>query len=378
MVDKPRLLCVDDEPSILESIKLSLRKRYVITTATSGAEALALFEGSETSPFDVVVSDMRMPGMTGAQLLTALRQAYPDTPRLLLSGQSDFDSALEAVNEAKIFRFLTKPCPREVLVEAIDEALEQSRLRTVEKELLTKTLWGTVAMLTDVLGLVNTGAYGRTMRLKETVSGICGALGQPVAWDLALATMLSQLGFVVVPADEGGSLELNARHVEVAGELLARIPRLESVAAIISHQVDAEPLRSERDVAAWPSADLNAEILRCAVLLDALASEGCSRAEIHDRLSNKPGTVPPFVLDAFEQLTPDTESMVEVTTTIDRLLPGLVLTRHVRSSTGPMLVGAETVLTTALIERIKAFDRSSGVEQPISVLAPASSVAKLS
>lgn len=105
-----RVLFVDDEPNVLEGIQRTLRKQVELQTASSGAEALRLIE--ESGPFAVVVSDMRMPAMNGAQFLAKLRGQEPDTVRMILSGEADLDATLAAVKEGEIYRFLTKPCPR--------------------------------------------------------------------------------------------------------------------------------------------------------------------------------------------------------------------------------------------------------------------------
>src|SRR4029450_8454251 len=98
-----------------------------------GAEALELLK---TEPIAVVVSDMRMPQMDGATLLSRIRALYPNVVRILLTGQADTQAAIAAVNEGQIYRFLTKPCPPEVLVQELENAVELSRLMTAEKELL--------------------------------------------------------------------------------------------------------------------------------------------------------------------------------------------------------------------------------------------------
>ncbi len=375
---RPRVLFVDDEPQLLESIKLAVRKQYRVTTAESGQEALDLFAASENAkPFDCVVSDMRMPEMTGARLLTTLREKYPDVPRLLLSGQSDFESALAAINDAKIFRFLTKPCSRELLIESIDEALEQARLRETERDLLNNTLSGTVSMLTEVLGLVSSSAYSRTVRLHETVTGICAALQRPIPWDLNLATNLSQIGFVVMPAAEEGGAALDGHHVEIARDLLGKIARMETVADMVGHQLDSGPTFSAADPADWPPAALNTEILRVAVAFDTLIVKGLSRTAAADVLFNQENPPPRFLTDALKSFNPGSEAMVEVAATVEQLSPGMKLTAPIKTTGGPKLVSADTVLTSALIGRIKAFAKGNGVVEPISVLVPVAAVAKL-
>ncbi|MES2932880.1 MAG: response regulator, partial [Pseudomonadota bacterium] len=101
------LLCVDDEPNILSSLRRLFRaKGYRILIAESGAAGLKVLE---TETVDLVISDMRMPEMDGAQFLEQVRSRWPETIRLLLTGYSDIQSILDAINRGEIYRYITKP-----------------------------------------------------------------------------------------------------------------------------------------------------------------------------------------------------------------------------------------------------------------------------
>src|SRR5579872_5364165 len=102
------ILCVDDEPRVLDGLTRVLRRDFVVSTALSGADGLALL--SQGGPFAVVMSDMRMPVMDGATFLQNVRQTSPDSTRVLLTGQTEIESAIAAINRGNIFRFLLKPC----------------------------------------------------------------------------------------------------------------------------------------------------------------------------------------------------------------------------------------------------------------------------
>lgn len=376
---KPRLLCVDDEPELLDSIRLVLRKRFDVSTAQSGAEALAMFDDEASAPFDAVVSDMRMPEMNGATFLTALRERHPDVPRLLLSGQADLDSAIAAINDAKIFRFLTKPCPPELLIESIDEAVQQARLRHIERDLLDRTLNGTVDMLTDVLGLISAEAAERSGHIKTYVHRISHALDRPVSWDLDLAAMLSQLGHVVLTAgEEGETDELLDRRVELAAELLIRIPRLESVAALVRGQRSPEPVRRDDNPNFWTPRELNAEILRLAVRFDASVAGGLSPDEAFEALMFDTDPAAPFLLAAVGTLRSAEVDVTPMALTVRQLMPGMILAADLELTTGPMLAPAEMELTAALIGRVQSFARSTGVREPIEVLVPAALARQMS
>ena len=124
---RPRILIVDDDELLLDALRRQLRSRFDVTTATGGKEAIRLVTSQD--PYAVVVSDLRMPEMDGVTLLYLIRQAAPDTVRVLLTGNADMEAATSAVNVGNIFRFLTKPCPTWMLLRALEAAVEQYPLR---------------------------------------------------------------------------------------------------------------------------------------------------------------------------------------------------------------------------------------------------------
>ncbi len=193
----PRILLVDDEPAILEGLQFQLRKRFDVFTAANGLQGLAQIGSS--APFAVVLSDMRMPRMDGAEFLTRVRQAAPDTVRVLLTGQADIHSAIAVVNEGQIFRFLTKPCPPEQLHNTLQDAARQHHLLSAERDLLEKTLHGSIKALMDVLALTNAIAFGRATRIRQIVSELCDTLDVPQRWQVEVAAMVSQLGAITLP-----------------------------------------------------------------------------------------------------------------------------------------------------------------------------------
>ena len=171
---KPRILCVDDEARVLEGMHRTLRRSFDVTTALGAEEGIARLR--EDAPFAVVVSDMKMPVMNGAELLARVKEHSPQSTRMLLTGQSSMQDAIDAVNRGAIFRFLTKPCPPPQLIEALGQAVEQHRLVTAEKELLDKTLKGAVQVLVEALGLVNPMAFGRAQRIQRYVAHVVRSL----------------------------------------------------------------------------------------------------------------------------------------------------------------------------------------------------------
>src|ERR1700712_1562360 len=240
-VDRPSILLVDDEIAILDGLRRQLRKDFTVHTANSAVDALRLLE-SETVA--VVVSDMRMPQMDGATFLARVHSLYPSIVRILLTGQTDTQSAITAVNEGQIYRFLTKPCPPEVLLAGLRSAVELNRLVTAEKELLGTTLRRTVEALTATLSLAQPAAFGRAERVTRTVAELAEVLRVEEPWDIEVTAMLSHLGAVTLPPGVLAKLDagrpLNEEEAEMADrvpgisrDLVATIPRLEGVSEAI-------------------------------------------------------------------------------------------------------------------------------------------------
>jgi FixJ family two-component response regulator/GGDEF domain-containing protein len=131
-----KILFVDDEPAVLEGYQRLLHRDFTVCTAVGGYLGLAAIEAN--GPFAVVVSDMRMPEISGVEFLAQVRQKSPDSVRMLLTGHADFNAAIEAVNQGNIYKFLTKPCEKETLVSAIRSGLSEystaSTLRILAKK----------------------------------------------------------------------------------------------------------------------------------------------------------------------------------------------------------------------------------------------------
>ena len=127
------LLCVDDEPNILSALKRLFRPHgYTILTATSGKDALALLDAEHV---DLVISDMRMPEMNGAQFLEQVKNRKPDTVRLLLTGYAEMAATVDAINKGGIYRYISKPWEDTAMVDLVREALERLNLERDKRRL---------------------------------------------------------------------------------------------------------------------------------------------------------------------------------------------------------------------------------------------------
>jgi CheY-like chemotaxis protein len=372
-----RVLCVDDEPKVLEGLSLYLHRRFDVATATSGAAGLEILARDATTA--VVMSDMRMPGMDGAAFLGRARQLVPDAVRLLLTGQADVDSAIAAVNEGQLFRFLTKPCPPLQVLAAVEAAAEQHRLITAERVLLEQTLHGSIKALTDVLALTSPISFGRATRIKQHVADLAGKLGMRERWHVEVAAMLSQLGFITLPPETvekvyyGRPLsEAEERMVgkvpEVTGRLLDNIPRLEPVREILA--VCNKPYRrsSAADDPEKRLVGRAGHVLRVAIDFDALETQGSPASLAVDTMRGRAERYEPEVLAALSEVRGAGASHDEVRELpLSALSAGMIFAEDVKMASGALLVARGYEITAGFVERARNF-RPGTMKEPVRVI----------
>ncbi|TFV63009.1 response regulator [Geodermatophilus sp. DF01-2] len=373
--DLAPILLVDDEVAILDGLRRQLRKRFAVHTATSGAAALELLE---TQPVAVVVSDMRMPQMDGATFLAKVRASYPDVVRILLTGQADTQAAIDAVNQGQIYRFLTKPCPPDVLLDEIGSAVEINRLVTAEKELLRTTLRRTVEALTETLSLAQPAAFARALRVTRTVTELTQQLEIEEPWEAEITAMLAHLGAVTLPPrlleklDSGRPLDDDEREMErrvpaISRDLVAGIPRLESVAEAIGwHRARYDGAGAVGDVPRGDELPMTARILRVAVDFDAGMSQRPSVQDTIQAMRADAGAYDPRVLDALSG-SHDVEGgePAPKAVSIADLVPDMVVFDDVLTTDGVLLVGRGTVVTEPLVHRLENFVRQHRVRDEV-------------
>ena len=169
-----RVLIVDDDPNLLAGFRRRLRRQFELETASGGREGLeAIRRGG---PFSVVVSDYLMPEIDGVEFLARVREHAPETVRMMLTGSADLHAAIQAINQGHIYRFLTKPCGTEELVEALHAGIGEYRRTHKERKFNRRTRrWLNQAMEVQQSLLPNAGPvlegldiFGRSVFCDQT------------------------------------------------------------------------------------------------------------------------------------------------------------------------------------------------------------------
>ena len=367
-----RVLLVDDEPNVLSGLRRQLYGKFDVDTAIGAAEALEKL--GDGGAFGVVLSDMRMPGMDGVELLARVRTQAPDVVRMMLTGNADQQTAVRAVNRGAIFRFLNKPCAPDDVAGALADGIAQHRLITAERELVERTLGGAVGVLVEVLMGMDPAAFGRAMRARGLARQAAAALPDVNPWELDLAAMLQPLGLTALPADlraklgQGGKLESAereqaARVPAIGADMIAKIPRLAQVAEIVRHH------------RAPPSADtpVGAKALRVLVDLAAQLETGLKLGLAFAKLGHADATeYDPGVFAAIRDalLADEGDAAAQVAAKkIAELYPGLILVDDlVIASDSGVLLKAGFQITDSLLARVRAYHQFRPLREPVRVV----------
>ncbi len=374
---KPRVLFVDDEPEVLAGYRRHLHRDFTVDTADGGDAALRMI--AESEPYPVVVADMRMPGMDGSRLLAHIKQKSPYTIRMMLTGHADVETAMLAVNEGHIFRFLTKPCEPELLIKTLHAGIDQFNLVQAEKVLLEKTLRGSVKVLTDTLSLLNPAAFSRGTRIRRLTRDLAEQMGCAAPWQFELAAMLSQIGCVTVPPGvldkvvAGKTLspeesKMYAGHPAAGAELIANIPRLELVARMIAQQ--QTPFHSFPRAAGEEdeTVAMGAQLLKVCLDLDALEQRNHTPPRAIEIMQRKEGLYNARILEALRiRLTygDDARNIKEILWHQART--DMVAAQNVMARNGVLLVPKDGEFTAQALARLKNFAAEGGIEEPFLV-----------
>lgn len=374
-----KVLLVDDDLNILQAYARTLRSSFKVTTTNNGTDGLAILQ--QEGPFAVVVSDYRMPEMDGIQFLTQAKKIVPDTVRIMLSGQADLSVSIQAVNEGNIFRFLNKPCPTEQFINVLSAAIEQYRLVVSERELLEKTLKGSLKLLLDIVNAINPRAFSQASRLRKMANAIAIRSKLGDYWEVELAAMLSQIGCTTIPSEilkkrntgkqlTAEEIEIFLSHAQTGRNLLQNIPRLEVIANGIYYQF------KQFDGQGFPSDKIKGKdipvigrILKIVLDFDNLVTKGMSDSKAVQEMLNSSGYYDPDIFAALDaEVLSVASGFVVNAVSIADLVNGMLLADDIKDNSGATLVSKGQEITEVLKLRLIVFSRLGRVTEPIRVL----------
>lgn len=379
-----RILVVDDDLHLLKAFRRQLGERFDLDTAQNGNDAIAAVHASidAKTPYAVVLCDMRMPGIDGIETLERIRTVSPDTVRLMLTGNADQQTAIDSINRGQIFRFYTKPFPLDQLGDGIQVALEQHRLIIAERELLEKTVTGSIKMLTDLVAFNDPMSHALAVRLQQWIHILQTSFNMPHRWQLEIAASLVAVGHLALPPElvtkkrrkavltETEELVLR-QAPEMARDLLANIPRLNKVAEIVYLQDKGYDGSGFPDQG--PRGDaipLDARIIKILKdLADETGDAPLTEAALL-RLDQKKNQYDPILLSKVRNCLRALvagKAAPAIELPVAALRAGHEILSDVRLENEHLIIPARTRLTAAHITRIQNLKKIFGFIEPIKV-----------
>ena len=315
---------MDDEPLVLEGLRRSVHAEFVTDLAEGSEEGLLKLR--KDGPYPVVVSDMRMPGMDGAQFLAMVRTISPDSIRVMLTGQSDMETAVRAVNEGQIFRFLTKPVTRKTLLGTLRACVAQYHAARLEKNQLKITIealeqldLGTLTALARAIDAKSAWTAGHSERVTDLALEMGHAMGLP-ANSLGIihrGGLLHDIGKIGTPPDildkpgrlEPEEMQIMRDHVKIGVRILEPIPCFRDALPMVAQHHEWFDGSGYPAGLAGANISLHARILAVADCYDAMVSDrpyrkGLPKRQAIEILIQRSGKqFDPMVIEVFVRLT---------------------------------------------------------------------------
>jgi response regulator RpfG family c-di-GMP phosphodiesterase len=373
-----KILLVDDDANLLAAFGRRFREKYDIETAERGSAGLRTL--ADRGPFAVVVSDMRMPEMNGIQFLRKVNEISPETVRIMLTGNADLDTAVHAVNNSNIFRFLVKPCRKETLEWAIDSAIEQYQLVIAEKQLLSRTLKGAIEVLTEVLSMVNPIAFSRTSRIQNYVRQLAVVLKLSESWQYELAALLSQIGCIGVPEEvlsryyrqemvTEAEHKMIRNHPQLGRALLDKIPRLSLVAEMVAKQgLNFTDLALPGHTLPKDIPQIGGLMLRAVVDFDTYLAQGRSRDQAIEDMKVHRAAYHPLMLNALAKLQVASPGDQSYAVRIRDLEDGMTLAEAIRTGAGILVAAKGQQVTQSMRTVLQNYADRAEIENSVQVV----------
>ena len=359
-----RVLFVDDEPNVVDSIKRMIRKSVDVHTSTNPREALLLIKPE--SEFAVVVSDMRMPQMSGIDFLTAVKRLAPNTVRVMLTGNQDQQTAAGAVNEGEVFKFLNKPCDEASLLRVLEQGVRQYQLVTAERDLLSRTLQGSIKVLVEALSMAKPEIFGSIDRIERACCRLSEGLAGIELWEMQAAARLSRLGCVGISnellekAERGAILTERERaefegYPQVGANILAEIPRLENVAASILYQLkNFDGTGTPNDARKGVEIPVGARVLRLALAVDRLQMRGVTGPQALDQIRERAAWYDPSLVERLAGLS-STGAPQPIEVHVRKLEDGMTIAEDIQSTKGILIVCRGQAVSSAIRRHLLHF-----------------------
>jgi response regulator RpfG family c-di-GMP phosphodiesterase len=362
----------------------SLRKHFHVHTALNGIEGLAALE--QGGQYPAILADVTMPGMDGIEFLVRARRLSPDTAFVMLTGNVDQQTAVRALNELNVFRFLNKPCSVSEVVEAVTEGVARSKALQANRILEEKFLDGGIRVLLKVLHAADPHSAERSANLMAYVRSYYEMLDPAgsLPRDLEMAVTFCSIGFAAIPgsilrkARTGLELTVSEQKMmasapELGGGILSFIPQMENAARIVRYQGKGfDGSGDPKDEVSGDALPFGSRLLLVMNDLLRLEAEGLSQSAALSKMGEYGEKYDPEILKVCRtRWRPTVHQNVErvrIAVPVEELSISDVLGRALYSVSNILLAPEGTIITKPLLRKIREWTRMQMLDEEVVIL----------
>lgn len=351
-----KILFVDDDQSLLNTMERNLAFEFEVATADGCEAALAVVD--EQGPFSVAVVDMQMPQTNGIQTIAKLRERMPEAVFIMLTGNQDVGTAVQAINDGHVFRFISKPCEVNEIKRALTAAQDQHNLVIAEKELLYGTFMGSINLMTDIIEMDGNRQID-TRRMAATIASLYSSLELKLGWEEKIAARICLVGIAMLEPQEVLEFEsldpqsdehkaLVSKVFTQSSKMIAKIPRLGWIAEVFLYapKIESYNLKTQRR-------EVVAVCLKVAFYWNYLTLRGLSVEEATSTLRTIMPNMNSNIVAGIGCLDDNRDAHALIKVGVKDLVEGMVPNVDINSPMGERVISRGRRMTRTVIENLQ-------------------------
>jgi putative two-component system response regulator len=371
------VLVVDDTKENIDILDGILKSTYKVKAASNGKKAIEIVD-SKDKP-DLVLLDIMMPDMDGYTVCRHIKSIDHANriPVIFVTTKGEIEDEVQGFAAGAV-DYITKPVSPPIVLARVKTHLDLRNAKQQVDQLLTKTLMGSVKVLTDILALVSPTAFSQSSRFRRYARDIAAHLHLDEIWQFELAATLSLIGYITIPdeilrkIDRGSRLtsqeqEIFDTYPQVGADMIENIPRLETVADMIKRQRDTADTPLKGHPREWTTAFLGGQLIRIIADLDRINSEEKSMKSALIKMRNRGGNYPNPLLIALWETQSDKPELIEKQVSLEELREGMILGADIKTKAGAKVLNRDTEVSPHLLKLLQRYIGRDIVNEPIVV-----------
>lgn len=350
------VLFVDDDENILNAIKRNLNGKFKVSTVSDVAEAITLLKKHS---FPIIVSDMKMPKINGADFLTIVQKHSPDSIRILLSGESTREDIIRCINDCHIFKFLTKPCPPAVLEENLIEAKKKYKENMAAHHEVDVTVKGVTQVIASMHKFFLPEIYNKSLRIARQSKLLSFHFGIRSTWELEMSSLFMFFGALHNKIHYWDILKIGQnmdKSLNVSIGFLKKIPRFSNVIVVLNEL--RQILKSKSMIL---KIDSEAKLIKFLIDYNNLISDSNFDNKFQELYAKK-------VYEELDKINSILDPTFVREISPEEIASGMIFAEPVKTKSGAIVVNQGEVVSGRHVEQVKQFHSKNQIGETLKLI----------